>query len=454
MAATMTATTGGEGRRSVRQPAAAAAASSSLATATTTKLFLLLLVLLSPSSTTFYGDDKTLRSTQTSTLVGGTRLRHHDSNDRHRHQRDEEDESDKDGIRRIGRILFGGSGSGLGRRGSGGNKGGRRDGILLPVPSTLYAYFDKDGSSSSSSDSTDGVSSTTARDGAAEATTKTKKNTPPTTTLAYVGKGLDNLGKCEGDCGDDSQCLDDLKCYQRRGVGVHDISSSSGSRDYYNSEEGSVPGCAGRPMRRVGYCYDENDKDQVVGAGGIDSRDEHSLTEKESSATLPLLNHLRHSEHSEDDSTAARRPSFSTPQSSPSTTSTFLHLRHAEAEAAKVAAAIGDSSTFATTTSNLKDKNNYYHSASRNVPAVPETDSSSQQHKMPVHRLQPQSNSSRFQGQSGRRQSLYYVNEGGDSAGAVSPTFQDKQEQKEHGRRLAVLEILGGNPTGLLECQG
>jgi len=47
--------------------------------------------------------------------------------------------------------------------------------------------------------------------------------------------------------------------------------------------------------------------------------------------------------------------------------------------------------------------------------------------------------------------SLQDVKEEEDSTSTVGATFKDRQE---HGRQLAVLEKLSGNPTGLLECQG
>ena len=46
------------------------------------------------------------------------------------------------------------------------------------------------------------------------------------------------FGRCAGDCDRDSDCVGDLKCFQRDG------------------EENNVPGCPGRAVRNVDYCYD------------------------------------------------------------------------------------------------------------------------------------------------------------------------------------------------------
>jgi hypothetical protein len=70
--------------------------------------------------------------------------------------------------------------------------------------------------------------------------------------LQYIGdNGLPAeafpLGKCQGDCDNDSECEQGLSCFQR-----------DGTED--------VPGCVGIDNSRTDYCYDPKD-DQAVTPG-------------------------------------------------------------------------------------------------------------------------------------------------------------------------------------------
>ena len=60
---------------------------------------------------------------------------------------------------------------------------------------------------------------------------------PPFRTRGSRGGTYNKLGRCEGDCDSDSQCMPGLKCKQRNGYE-------------------RVPGCTGRGSRVWDYCYD------------------------------------------------------------------------------------------------------------------------------------------------------------------------------------------------------
>eukprot|EP01084_Bolivina_argentea_P253259 425347_1 len=51
--------------------------------------------------------------------------------------------------------------------------------------------------------------------------------------------GGNNLAECEGDCDSDSNCIGDLKCFHR-----------------YNDDDGGAPRCGGQPTGKWDYCYD------------------------------------------------------------------------------------------------------------------------------------------------------------------------------------------------------
>ena len=60
---------------------------------------------------------------------------------------------------------------------------------------------------------------------------------PPFRHKGNRGGTIWRLGRCEGDCDSDRQCMPGLKCKQRRGYE-------------------RVPGCTGRGRRGWDYCYD------------------------------------------------------------------------------------------------------------------------------------------------------------------------------------------------------
>ena len=59
--------------------------------------------------------------------------------------------------------------------------------------------------------------------------------------LVDVGNGMQGLGRCEGDCDSDNDCVGAMKCYQR------------------NGEMTSVPGCMGSGTQGTDYCIDPMD---------------------------------------------------------------------------------------------------------------------------------------------------------------------------------------------------
>jgi len=66
--------------------------------------------------------------------------------------------------------------------------------------------------------------------------------------LMYLGRGLTDLGPCEGNCDTDDQCRGHLKCFLRADYD-----------DGLNSDQDivtKVTGCSGLVEPRVDYCYD------------------------------------------------------------------------------------------------------------------------------------------------------------------------------------------------------
>jgi len=95
--------------------------------------------------------------------------------------------------------------------------------------------------------------------------------------LAYLGRGLQDLGMCEGDCDSDSQCAGNLKCYLRSDFD-DDVVQQADEHDTR-----PPPGCAGAMRHKVDYCYDPD-----FGAVAADQEDESEEEDEEEQLEAPV----------------------------------------------------------------------------------------------------------------------------------------------------------------------